>query len=105
MRFEFRLYIAAAGPGQVGTTLQANNTNVTNSRFAVELKARDEKLAAQQQQIDELAARLDSMSKQQVQITASPAVIEGAPLWQRAGVGLRIGVPALMIFAAKRRRA
>jgi hypothetical protein len=104
MRFEFRLYIAAAGPGQVGTTLQANNTNVTNSRFAVELKARDEKLAAQQQ-IDELAARLDSMSKQQVQITASPAVIEGAPLWQRAGVGLRIGVPALMIFAAKRRRA
>ena len=45
------------------------------------------------------------MSKQQVQITASPAVIDGAPLWQRAGVGLRIGVPALMIFAAKRRRA
>ncbi|HLP86232.1 MAG TPA: tail fiber domain-containing protein, partial [Phycisphaerales bacterium] len=76
-----------------------------NSKLEDELKARDEKIAAQQKQIDELAARLDSMSKQQVQITASPDVIDGAPMWQKAGVGLLIGVPALLVFAAKRRKA
>ncbi len=76
-----------------------------NSKLEGELKARDEKIAAQQQQIDELAARLDSMSKQQVQITASPTVVGDAPLWQKAGISLLIGVPALLFFAAKRRKA
>jgi hypothetical protein len=45
------------------------------------------------------------MSKQQVQITASPAVVGDAPLWQKAGISLLIGVPTLLFFAAKRRKA
>jgi Chaperone of endosialidase len=76
-----------------------------NTKLEGELKARDEKIAAQQKQIDELASRLDRMSTQQVQITANPDVIDGAPMWQKAGVGLLIGVPALLMFAAKRRKA
>jgi hypothetical protein len=78
-----------------------------NAKLERELAERDVRIEQQQKQLEELISKVESMSRQSVQLTNGLAVVNdsGMSPAAKAGLGIVAGLPLVLLIASKRRRA